>query len=327
MEALIQKCMLQCGFGTVKKAVTAVHGGLLHRMFRVETEQGLFAVKVLNGEMMKRPGVMHNMQVSEKAADTLRNTVPLMAALPGGDSYVHFCNGIWFMVYPWLEGKSVFPPDITAEHCRIMGDILSEIHKANIRVDGIQKETPAEEEREWEKLFLLCKDDRCKEKFMSLKNKILYLEKTGDAAVTDLSEDQLISHRDLDPKNVMWQGMQPVLIDWEAAGYVNPWQEVAECLFYWCDDGRGGLQKDCFQAFTAAYGKKHTLYGAPWQNALNAAYKGIVDWLYYNLKRAAGLEQESEVQTGIDQVLQTLFTMENREKQNALLLEWLNEIT
>lgn len=48
---------------------------------------------------------------------------------------------------------------------------------------------------------------------------------------------QVISHRDLDPKNVMWDGMNPYLIDWEAAGPVNPYQEFLEVALYWVDDG------------------------------------------------------------------------------------------
>ena len=52
-----------------------------------------------------------------------------------------------------------------------------------------------------------------------------------------LSQTMVISHRDLDPKNVMWNGSEPLVIDWEAAGYVNPYQEFLEVLNYWADDG------------------------------------------------------------------------------------------
>ncbi len=37
-----------------------------------------------------------------------------------------------------------------------------------------------------------------------------------------LSEFMVVSHRDLDPKNVMWYQDIPFFIDWEAAGYVKP---------------------------------------------------------------------------------------------------------
>ena len=40
----------------------------------------------------------------------------------------------------------------------------------------------------------------------------------------EASQNQVISHRDLDPKNVMWKNDAPYIIDWEAAGYVNPFQ-------------------------------------------------------------------------------------------------------
>jgi len=36
-----------------------------------------------------------------------------------------------------------------------------------------------------------------------------------------LATDMVIGHRDLDSKNVMWSKGKPIIIDWEAAGYVN----------------------------------------------------------------------------------------------------------
>ena len=68
-----------------------------------------------------------------------------------------------------------------------------------------------------------------------------------------LSKEKVISHRDLDPKNVMWKGNSPFIIDWEAAGYVNPYQELLEVLNYWADDGEGGLHKNLFMAILTKY--------------------------------------------------------------------------
>ena len=48
-----------------------------------------------------------------------------------------------------------------------------------------------------------------------------------------LSTTTVISHRDLDPKNVMWNYNKPVLIDWESAGYINPMQDLIETAIYW----------------------------------------------------------------------------------------------
>lgn len=325
LYALLEKCVEEIGFGHLLEAPEQLSGGLLHRMFRVKTEKGIFALKLLNAQIMKRPLALRNMRLSEKAAEELKRVIPLAGAVQIRGEHVHNCHEHWFMVYPWLEGKSVFPPRIQPAHCTRIGQILAAIHCTDVQVDGIEIETPDVEVREWKQMISLCRDDACKEMMLSLLPCILQWERKGYESALKLATEQVISHRDLDPKNVMWKGMWPILIDWEAAGYINPWQEMAECLFYWCDDGNGGLRKDCFQAFIEAYGKKVQLHGAPWQEALNAAYMGPAGWLYYNLRRTAGLEREDKVPIGVRQVKETLRLLQNRERLNNILLAWLQE--
>lgn len=325
MDTLLEKCVKKSGLGHLLEVPVQLSGGLMHRMFRVKTEKGIFALKLLNDEIMKRPQALRNMRLSERAAEELKNTVPLAGAVQIQGAHVHCCHEHWFMIYPWLEGKSIFPPDIQPVHCAKIGQILADIHCANVQVDSMEIEMPENENREWKQHISLCRDDECKEMMLSLLPCILQWERKGYESALKLGRNQVISHRDLDPKNVMWRGMQPTLIDWEAAGYINPWQEMAECLFYWCDDGNGGMHKDCFQAFIEAYGKKVQLHGAPWQEALNAAYMGPVGWLYYNLRRTAGLEREDEVTVGVRQVKETLRLLQNRERLNNILLAWLQE--
>lgn len=46
--------------------------------------------------------------------------------------------------------------------------------------------------------------------------------------------DQVISHRDLDCKNILWDADQnPIVIDWESVGWVNPMSELMETALYW----------------------------------------------------------------------------------------------
>ena len=43
------------------------------------------------------------------------------------------------------------------------------------------------------------------------------------------------THLDVYKRQVLWDGMEPFLIDWEAAGYVNPERELIEVVNYWAD--------------------------------------------------------------------------------------------
>lgn len=59
---LLEKLMLECGLGKIIADVEGVSGGLMHRMYKVTTSQGIYAVKHLNAEIMKRPDIFDYFQ-------------------------------------------------------------------------------------------------------------------------------------------------------------------------------------------------------------------------------------------------------------------------
>ncbi len=72
--------------GTLADETVQVPGGLLHRMYRVRTDKGTYAVKVLNPEIMKRPAALKNTVDSEKIAAAFRNMIAVVAA---------YCVPLW----------------------------------------------------------------------------------------------------------------------------------------------------------------------------------------------------------------------------------------
>lgn len=296
MTEQINKLFCQLGLGEPLAAPRPVSGGYLHKMLRVENARGVFAVKALNPDIMMRPEALGNMRGGEYAALAFQNVIPLCAALSG----VVEMDGAYFIVYPWVEGTSVFAPQITAEHCRIMGDVLGCIHGADVHIPGMVPEQKLRQAYDWS----LMADERLPR---------------WDAAALEglrsLQAVQVISHRDLDPKNVLWQGMEPCIIDWEAAGYVNPWQELIELLNYWADD------EEKARAMIAAYGKHMDLRAADWEAALAAGMDGMLGWLHYNLRRAAGVEGTSpeDKTAGEEHVRNTLRELEQYEGRMAFL--------
>ena len=60
IETLLRKLVSVCGLGKIIANVESVSGGFMHRMYKVTTDSGVFAVKHLNAEIMKRPGAHEN---------------------------------------------------------------------------------------------------------------------------------------------------------------------------------------------------------------------------------------------------------------------------
>lgn len=292
MNENIAKLCREQGLGELLAAPVPVNGGYLHKMLRVETARGIFAVKALNPDIMMRPEAIGNMRRGERINSELNGCASLNGVVE--------VDGAYFIIYPWVEGASVFAPEITAEHCRIMGDVLGRIHRSDVRIPGVEPEEALRQPFDW----TLMEDARVA---------------AWDAAALEglrrLRAVQVISHRDLDPKNVLWQGMQPCIIDWEAAGYVNPWQELIELLNYWADDEAKA------RAMIAAYGEHMALHDADWDAALAAGMDGMLGWLHYNLRRAKGLEGSTpqDRTEGEAHVRGTLAELEQYEERTTFL--------
>jgi thiamine kinase-like enzyme len=139
----------------------------------------------------------------------------------------------------------------------------------------------------------------------------------------------VISHRDLDPKNVMWNQHNPIIIDWEAAGYTNPMQELTETAIYWSENERGNVDKERFLAFVSGYKKRCGELQANWRIALENGFSGKLGWLEYNLKRSLWFEctDEEEQKMGTAQVIETINALIRYADMISELERWMhNEI-
>lgn len=82
IDELIADLMMKCGFGAVRFPIEPVTGGLMHRMYRVKTDSGIYAVKHLNPEIMGREGVFDNYARAEKIECLLeKEEIPIVPAI------------------------------------------------------------------------------------------------------------------------------------------------------------------------------------------------------------------------------------------------------
>ena len=314
--------------GTVVNEPVQVKGGLLHKMYRVNTNKGVYAVKELNVEIMKRPTALRNTVNSEKIAAAFQTMIPVVAALEIGGKQIHELNGAHYMIFDWMEGASIFPPMITSKNCYAIGQVLGKIHHKKLAIDGVAPDENGVTMFAW---------DKYQELLQGLKQEtwaIQYLEalsdiKSWNQAACDaqevLEKTLVISHRDLDPKNVLWNDNAPLIIDWEAAGYVNPYQEFLEVVNYWTDDGKGGLLKEYFDALLDAYTQHVKLENVDWNAVFAGSYMGMLGWLEYNVKRTLEIEAATadEVQLGKEQVLGTIKALYAYQEKVLMMKRWL----
>ena len=329
MKEVIERFCNIYGLGESVAAPKKVSGGLLHNMYRVDTETGCYAVKILNPEIMQRPAALQNMINSEKVSHELKDVVPVVAAKDFNGNHVVELDGLWFMVFDWMEGASVFAPDITSEHCAKIGELLGKIHSADVKIEGMEQPEEVRTVFEWEKLCMAmkCREQGCVSALNEFLPELLELDKEVVHALKISSSHQVISHRDLDPKNVMWQNGKPYIIDWEAAGYVNPFQELVEVINYWITETDGSYNYEKLATLMEAYRVFKDVRFVDWDTVLLRSFDGILGWLEYNVRRAAGLlgNDEADREEGSKQVEGTIAELKRQRAQMKELRSWLYE--
>lgn len=84
----IEKFCEKYNFGHVI-SISKITGGLMHKMFRVETDKGVYCVKVLNPEVMSRETAYNNFVTSEKVSNLAKaNGIPVSSALDIDGDYL-----------------------------------------------------------------------------------------------------------------------------------------------------------------------------------------------------------------------------------------------
>lgn len=132
----------EAGLGDIVRAPSPVAGGLLHRMFAVTTTTGKYVVKALNPEVMSRPTAMRNLVTSELIANRAVSYVPALPAKKFNGVSIQQAGGHYFLVFDWIDGKSLRSSDIKMAHCHRMGGILASLHAGDFSDLGIVNQPP-----------------------------------------------------------------------------------------------------------------------------------------------------------------------------------------
>ncbi|ADB34024.1 aminoglycoside phosphotransferase [Kribbella flavida DSM 17836] len=185
-----------------------VHGGFANRLYRLDTDQGSFAVKELN--LVDRRGTypVEDVFRFERAA--------FAAGLPMPEP-------IWasrqLLVHRWVEGEKVPEEPVPAAYAFEVGEILARLHALDVEWKHGLIEDPAP--RDWPELA-----ERAAatgqpwagelgahvETLLAITHFVDTCERPGPVVLT---------HRDIQPWNLLARGGRPVVLDWELSGMLD----------------------------------------------------------------------------------------------------------
>lgn len=301
--------------GTLVKSITKVTGGLSHKMYKVVTDKGIYAVKELNSGVMKRQEAYSNFVFSEKVTDIVKeNGVTAIGTIKlKNNDIMRKINNRYFMVFEWIEGKILKAEEITEKHCEIIGETLAKIH--NIDFSEIEDNERRNIDIEWfdwnNYLELAKKENKAYVDILEENINLLYeVNEKSNEAIRYANSNLIISHIDFDRKNVIWQELKPFIIDWEASGYINPTIELIQVAWYWSGGDVEKLDYKKFEIVVNSY-KKYAKKEID-ENIEKLIYADIYNglgWVNYNFKRSLCIEnayEQDEIELAENEIIQSI---------------------
>ncbi len=268
------------GLGQVLDSVK-VAGGLSNDLWRVRTERGVFALKVMviNAD---QPDFVTNLERSfdvERRAFAAGVPMPRPITVPGHrDRCLLAHGGSLARAHHWVDAAPVDPQ----QHAARAGALLAQIHRSsNVRSQPLDDEPWSASE--WCALADQCEaDPTLQASIRSAAPDLAELE----AVTADSPGDVIVldSHRDLDPKNALVTPSGLLALDWDAAGPVPAAREAVQVALDWTTDVAGFAQ--VVAAYRAA--SPHPVPDAPW--VFGGWVSALGGWLVYNASRRADTE-------------------------------------
>ncbi|MFO8671957.1 aminoglycoside phosphotransferase family protein [Legionella pneumophila serogroup 1] len=291
-----------------------IYGGLLHRMWYLESNGSQFAIKQLNNRILMTEEVKFQYELTEEIAfQFFKRTVPAVHAIKTENNYLIFAEDEAFLAYPWIAAKALDKDTVSEVHAVKIAAILAKIHLINLNVPELDSQEFDIHPNE--KISLLI--DQSESKNLVFKeqlkdNQLLIIESNElyQKAIPILQSTNVVSHGDLDQKNVLWdEHTSPFLIDWESARKLNPTYEMINCALDWSGITTPKFNKSLFIKMLKAYASAGIAIN---KYHLEAAFYGVlgnwINWLVYNIERSFSSDKEQQ-SIGIEQVLQVLPTI------------------
>lgn len=239
IDQLITDLISKCGLGAVMFPIEPVSGGLMHRMYCVSTDSGLYAVKHLNPEIMRREGVHDNYRRAEEIECLLeKEDIPIIPAITIHGKKMQHIEGNYFYLFHWQDGHITDWNHISNEMCHTAGNILGKMHAVKQHVFDLGNHSckkPESNNINWPEYVRKANDK--KNEIAPVLNAsvqlLIYAETELNRARALLPDILCISDEDMDPKNILWDQGRPWVIDLECLDYGNPVSHALQLALQW----------------------------------------------------------------------------------------------
>ena len=322
-EFLSRLCA-RLSLGAAVEEARALSGGYLHKMYRVATRRGQYAVKILNPNVMRRPDAAANFARAEALEALLEAaSLPILPAKTFFGTKMQALDGQFFYVFDFFDGSAARPADIPPDRAARIGGVLARVHRVKRIDSGFE---PDEMRIDWYS-FVAPLERASAETARMLREAIPLLsagEARRNAAILKIPKTIAICHGDLDVKNVLWRENDFRVIDLECLSMASPFLELMETSLCW--SGLDGARMDlgALSTFVQAYADAGGELPRDWASVFDANWNRPY-WLKYSVERILGIGSDpGEKALGIQEAQKTLRQLQMLEAERDNVIKTLN---
>ena len=224
--------MDKLNLGYIEKIEELV-GGVAHRVFCVKTTNETLMIKQLSPKMLSKSHELEYHINSQEIARTIANTGinSVLAIKDKNENAVFLINCNYYMVYKWLKFSNT--NSVTENQCYQIGTLLAKIHnnKKPFVFNGPVRHENYRCLSLKELKYCLTQENTIDYKKIF---HLLFIQQKAFCCYSFLRGNLIISHCDLTPHNILWNNNEPLVIDWDAAGYINKEKDIVQTLLSWC---------------------------------------------------------------------------------------------
>lgn len=136
----VNKLCEQLSLGVPAGEVFRVRGGFHHRVWRLDTSCGRFAVKQLSPHsLVQEVSAIAHFNNAERAAERFaRHGIPAVHALRREGEYLQVLDGTGYLVHPWREARALELGKVSQREALRVAALLARMHSLTIEVPGLE---------------------------------------------------------------------------------------------------------------------------------------------------------------------------------------------
>ena len=188
--------------------MTRVSGGFANRVYRLDTDQGSFAVKELNLADRRWPYCAADVFRFERAA--FAAGIPMPEPIAASDDT---------LVHRWVDGDAVPEEPVSAAFAFEIGEILARVHALDVQwtCSSIDEPTPWD----WPELSERARTtgQPWADELASQVDTMLAIARFVDTC--ERRGPVVLTHKDIQPWNLLQPDGRPIVLDWELSGMLD----------------------------------------------------------------------------------------------------------